>query len=119
MNLRTIAFNNLRRRKSRMVFLVAGLLIGVATVVTLLSLTQALTTEAEHKLDSFGANILITPKSDELSLSYGGITLGGLSVDPREIRQQDLVTSKRSPTAETSLPWPPRCSARSWWGGCG
>ena len=37
MNLRTIAFNNLRRRKARLVFLVAGLLIGVATVVTLLS----------------------------------------------------------------------------------
>ena len=99
MNLRTIAFNNLRRRKSRMAFLVAGLLIGVATVVTLLSLTQALTTEAEHKLDSFGANILITPKSDELSLSYGGITLGGLSVDPREIRQQDLVRIKTIPNS--------------------
>ena len=90
MNLRTIALNNLRRRKSRMAFLVAGLLIGVATVVTLLSLTRSLTMEAEHKLESFGANILITPKSDDLSLSYGGITLGGLSLDPKEIRQSDL-----------------------------
>ena len=90
MNLRTIALNNLRRRKSRMAFLVAGLLIGIATVVALLSLTQSLTMEAEHKLESFGANILITPKSDDLSLSYGGITLGGLSLDPHEIRQQDL-----------------------------
>jgi len=99
MNLRTIAFNNLRRRKSRMAFLVAGLLIGVATVVTLLSLTQALTMEAERKLDSFGANILITPQSDELSLSYGGITLGGLSVDPREIRQQDLARISTIPNS--------------------
>lgn len=99
MNLRTIAFNNLRRRKSRMAFLVAGLLIGVATVVTLLSLTQALTMEAERKLDSFGANILITPQSDELSLSYGGISLGGLSVDPREIRQQDLARISTIPNS--------------------
>ena len=99
MNLRTIAFNNLRRRKSRMAFLVAGLLIGVATVVTLMSMTQALTREAEHKLENFGANILITPKSDELSLSYGGITLGGLSVDPREIRQQDLARIKTIPNS--------------------
>ncbi len=36
MNLGTIAFNNLWRRKARMVFLLAGLLLGVATVVTLL-----------------------------------------------------------------------------------
>jgi putative ABC transport system permease protein len=91
MNLRTIAFNNLRRRKARLVFLVAGLLIGVGTVVTLLSLTSALTMEAEHKLDTYGANILITPRSDELSLVYGGITLGAVSVDAREIPQRDLV----------------------------
>lgn len=90
MNLRTIAFNNLRRRKSRLVFLVTGLLLGIATVVTLLSLTEALTMEAEHKLDSFGANILITPHSEELSLTYGGITLGGVSVDAHDIRQADL-----------------------------
>ncbi|MHB8709062.1 MAG: ABC transporter permease [Desulfuromonadales bacterium] len=90
MNLRTIAFNNLRRRKARMVFLLTGLFLGVATVVTLLSLTRSLTAEVEHKLDNFGANILITPHSEELSLSYGGITLGGVTVAPVEIRQSDL-----------------------------
>jgi putative ABC transport system permease protein len=99
MNLRTIAMNNLRRRKSRLAFLVAGLLIGVATVVTLLSLTRSLTMEAEHKLESFGANILITPKSHELSLSYGGITLGGLSLDARELREQDLARIETIPNS--------------------
>ena len=90
MTLGTIAFNNLRRRKSRLIFLVIGLLIGIATVVTLLSLSQAMTAEARHKMENFGANILLTPKTDELSLSYGGITLGGVTVDPREIREADL-----------------------------
>lgn len=90
MNLRTIAFNNLRRRKGRMAFLLAGLLIGVATVVTLFSLTTALTLDAEHKLDSFGANIVITPKRDDLSLSYGGITLAGVNVAQNELRMVDL-----------------------------
>jgi putative ABC transport system permease protein len=91
MNLKTIAFNNLRRRKSRVAFLLAGLMIGIATVVTLMSLSEALTMEAEHKLDTFGANILITPQSDELSLSYGGINLGGMALDVQEIWQRDLV----------------------------
>lgn len=90
MRLNTIAFNNLRRRKSRMAFLVIGLLIGVATVVTLISLSTALTEDVQHKMENFGANILITPHSENLSLSYGGITLGGVSVDPQEIRQADL-----------------------------
>ena len=91
MNLRTIAFNNLRRRKGRMAFLLAGLLIGVATVVTLFSLSTSLTLDAEHKLDSFGANIVITPKRDNLSLSYGGITLAGVNVVQNELRMADLL----------------------------
>jgi putative ABC transport system permease protein len=91
MNLRTIAFNNLRRRKGRMAFLLAGLLIGVATVVTLFSLTTSLTLDAEHKLDSFGANIVVTPKRDDLSLSYGGITLAGVNVAQNELRMADLL----------------------------
>jgi len=41
-------------------------------------------------MDNFGANILITPHADNLSLSYGGITLGGVSVDQQEIAQDDL-----------------------------
>ncbi len=97
MRLRNIAFNNLRRRKARMAFLVVGLLIGIATVVTLISLTTALTMEAEHKLDNFGANILITPRSDSLSLSYGGISLGGVTVDQQEIREQDLARIQAIP----------------------
>lgn len=90
MRLETIALNNLKRRKGRMAFLVIGLLIGIATVVCLLSLSEAMTAEAQHKMENFGANILITPRTDELSLSYGGISLGGISIDPVEIREADL-----------------------------
>ena len=90
MRLESIAFNNLRRRKSRMAFLVIGLLIGVATVVTLISLSNALTADVQHKMENYGANILLTPHSNNLSLSYGGITLGGVSIDTEEIVQSDL-----------------------------
>lgn len=99
MKLESIAFNNLRRRKSRMAFLVLGLLIGVATVVTLVSLSTALTDDVQHKMENYGANILITPRSDDLSLSYGGITLGGVSVDTEEIRQADLSRIKTIPNS--------------------
>lgn len=97
MKLRTIAFNNLRRRKARLAFLLAGLLIGIATVVTMLSLSAAMTAEVQHQMENFGANILITPKTDELALSYGGITLGGVSVDPRELPEADLARIETIP----------------------
>ena len=47
--LHSIAVRNLRRRKARAAFLVVGLLIGVATVVALLSLTRSMTGEARDQ----------------------------------------------------------------------
>lgn len=91
MRLEHIVFHNLRRRKGRAIFLVVGLLIGVATVVTLLSLTDALGQRAQNELENFGANIIITPRSDELALNYGGVQLGGVNLVSREIEQASLV----------------------------
>ena len=91
MRLEHIVLHNLRRRKGRAAFLVIGLLIGVATVVTLLSLTDALGRRAQNELENFGANIIITPRSDELALSYGGVQLGGVNLVAEEIEQASLV----------------------------
>jgi putative ABC transport system permease protein len=90
LRLEHIVFHNLRRRKGRAIFLVIGLLIGVATVVTLLSMTDALGQRAQHELENFGANIIITPRSDELALNYGGVQLGGVNLVAREIEQASL-----------------------------
>src|SRR5512137_2602892 len=90
MKLRTVAFSNLRRRKSRAAFLVAGLLVGIGTVVALLTLSQALTVQAQNNLETYGANILVVPRTDALSLTYGGVTLGTAATGSRDIRQADL-----------------------------
>ena len=89
MRLTDISLNDLRRRKSKMAFLVVGLLVGVATVVTLVSITQAMHADIQDKIDQFGANILITPQSDELSLSYGGVTVSNTSFDIKELHTDD------------------------------
>src|SRR5665647_1930957 len=90
MRLRTVAFSNLRRRKSRAAFLVAGLLVGIGTVVALLTLSQALTVQAQNSLETYGANIVVVPRTDGLSLSYGGVTVAGVSVGVRDLREADL-----------------------------
>jgi putative ABC transport system permease protein len=85
-----ISFNNLRRRKAKVIFLVAGLLIGIATIVTLLSITESMTRNIEDRLDQFGANIVMVPKSENLSLSYGGITVGGINYEVNEFLEGDI-----------------------------
>ncbi|MCK9365022.1 MAG: FtsX-like permease family protein [Syntrophales bacterium] len=90
MRLHNISLNNLRRRRGKTIFLVIGLLIGVTTVVALLALTGAMENDIGKKLDELGANILITPKSRDLALNYGGIQLSGLSLDVQPLKQADL-----------------------------
>ncbi len=90
MTLKDIAIKNLRRRKAKAAFILIGLLVGVSSVVAFLSLVEALTQDINHKLEEYGANILIVPKTENLSLTYGGLSLGGVSFDMQEIRQEEL-----------------------------
>ncbi len=90
MKLHNISFNNLRRRKGKMIFLILGLFIGVATIVTLLSITESMSRDIEDRLDQFGANIVMVPKSDNLSLSYGGISVGGVSYETVDFDESSI-----------------------------
>ena len=94
MKLHTISINNLKRRKAKMAFLTIGLTVGIATIVTLVTLTSSMSSDIERKMDEFGANILITPQSNGLAMNYGGISLGGVSFDQREIKESDLARIK-------------------------
>lgn len=90
MKLRNIALCSLKRRKAKAAFILVGLLIGVSAVVAFISLVNALTHDFNQKLEKYGANILIVPETENLSLSYGGLSLGGISFEMREIRQENL-----------------------------
>jgi putative ABC transport system permease protein len=90
MRLKDISINNLRRRKGKVFFLIVGLTIGITTVVTLISVTRMMNEDISRKLDEFGANILIIPRSDDLSLSYGGMSIGGVSIDAQTIKDSDV-----------------------------
>lgn len=90
MKLHSISINNLKRRKAKMAFLTIGLMVGIATIVTLVTLTRSMSSDIERKMDEFGANILVTPRSNGLAMNYGGISLGGVTFDQREIREDDL-----------------------------
>ncbi len=99
MKLHNISFNNLKRRKGKMIFLVLGLFIGIATIVTLLSITESMSRDIEDQLDQFGANIVMVPKSENLSLSYGGVSMGGVNyktVELDEARIPDIRTIEYS-----------------------
>jgi putative ABC transport system permease protein len=90
MTLKDIALKNLKRRKTKAAFVFIGLLIAVSSVVAFITLIEALTHDINTKLEQYGANILIVPKTENLSLNYGGMTIGGVMYEMQEIQQKEL-----------------------------
>jgi len=102
MHVYTIALKDITRRKGKMALVVAGLAVGVAALVAILTIVLSFQKGIDKKLDTYGFNIVIYPASSNLSLSYGGMTI--LGVDTYEVKSllmADLATIKRSHSADS------------------
>ncbi|MBU2493273.1 MAG: FtsX-like permease family protein [Bacteroidetes bacterium] len=95
MNLYNIAIHSLKRKKSKTAFLIIGLVLAVSSVVTLITVSEIVNRSVATNLDEFGANIVISPKSDELSLNYGGLTVGGVSISNNQLKNEDILSIKK------------------------
>jgi len=90
MQLYHIALNNLCRRKAKMIFVLLGLTIGIATVTAVYSVMEAMKTEMTRQASEFGANVVITADKGELAFSYGGITLPDVLFDVEQLTLDDV-----------------------------
>lgn len=99
MRISTIAWANLRRRKGRAALLVAGIAIGIATAVALLTLSRSIGEEIGLQLDQYGANIVVVPKSDALALDYGGVSVAAAAFDVGELTDGDARRIREIPYA--------------------
>jgi putative ABC transport system permease protein len=58
----TLVFRNVTRRRSRFAFTLLGITVGIASLVTLLSLGTGLEKEVRKQADVLGAHLVVTPK---------------------------------------------------------
>jgi putative ABC transport system permease protein len=89
MNIRTLAWKNLSRRASRATFTGLGIFLGIGTFVALTLLTTQMEGAVQDKLDRYGANILVTPKAEQLELGFGDMSLGGTQVARTSLSMAD------------------------------
>ncbi|UMZ74576.1 ABC transporter permease [Natranaerofaba carboxydovora] len=87
MSLVQIALNNLKRRKLKIFFIVFSLVIAVATVTSLYVINTSMQRQVGEQMDEFGANLVVAPKSEGLSLTYGGVPLPGVTYHVEEINE--------------------------------
>ncbi|HZW83490.1 MAG TPA: FtsX-like permease family protein [Candidatus Deferrimicrobium sp.] len=105
MKLNDIAINNLRRRKGKTLFLLITFLVIVGTTVGLNAISFGLKQQMEQKINSYGANIVISPKSEHLALSYGGLSVPGVTYSAKPLDSSVLEKLKqiKTPANVTSV----------------
>ena len=91
MRLSNIALSNARRHMSRSALMVLVIAAAVAVVTTLYLTARSAENDLANKTDEFGANIVVAPRTQELPLVYGGVQLGGLTYDVRQLDQLDVL----------------------------
>jgi len=71
----------MQRRRGKMVLLVLSLTLAAATLVSITTLITAFNSTVNKSLDQFGFNLLVTPKSRQLNLVYGDLSLGQVATE--------------------------------------
>lgn len=89
MRISTIALANLKRRKGKALFLIVGIALGIGTAIALVTLSASIKEEIGAQLDRFGANIVVVPQSNSLSLDYGGVSVSSVSFDVQQLKDED------------------------------
>ncbi len=89
MHFRDIAFSNLKRRLGRTIFLIISLSVGVAAMVGVTSVANTMRVSVESKLREFGANMVVMPKTLEMPIVYGGLSIAALQAPVGELTEED------------------------------
>lgn len=100
MNIFRIALSNIKRRKVKMLFLMIGLIIGVATVISFVNILKAMESELGDRIDEFGPNSIILPRSEGMDINYNDNMGKNISFDLQKLTMDDIPKIKSSSVSE-------------------
>ena len=80
--------------KTSLLLLVFSL--GVMSIVALYQVSLVVGVSLEQKLTAFGANIVVKPSTETLSVSYGGFNMGDMLLDVKDLQEAETTAAIRS-----------------------
>ncbi len=90
MKLYQMVLKDITRRKKRMLYASLGVVIGVATIVAVLTIALAGETNIYGQLEKYGANLVVMPAISDIDVGLGGMSLGTLTVGENYIYEDNL-----------------------------
>ncbi|MCJ2166167.1 MULTISPECIES: FtsX-like permease family protein [unclassified Pseudodesulfovibrio] len=96
MNILTIPLRNTRRKWVKTLLLLLVFSLGVTSIVSLNYVSSVVGESLEKKLTAFGANILIMPKNEKLTVSYGGFAMGDMAFGVHDMSESAVVEKAKT-----------------------
>ncbi len=90
MKLYQIVLKDITRRRKRMLYASLGVVIGVATIVAVMTIAVAGETNIYGQLEKYGANLVVMPALSDIDVGLGGLSLGTLVVGENYISEDSL-----------------------------
>jgi len=90
MKLYQIVARDVTRRKKRVLYTSLGVVIGVTTIVAVLTIALAGQTKIYSQLEKYGANLIVMPAINDIDVGLGSLSLGTLAVGENYISEDKL-----------------------------
>ena len=91
MKLYQIVARDVTRRKKRVLYTSLGVVIGVTTIVAVLTIGLAGETKIYSQLEKYGANLIVLPAINDIDVGLGSLSLGTLAVGENYISEDKLL----------------------------
>jgi putative ABC transport system permease protein len=90
MKLYQVVVKDIVRRKKRVLYASLGVVIGITTIIAVLTIALAGQTNIYGQLEKYGANLMVMPAISDINLGLGGLSLGTLAVGENYISEDKL-----------------------------
>jgi len=90
MKLYQLVVKDIMRRKKRVLYASLGVVIGITTIIAVLTIALAGQTNIYGQLEKYGANLMVMPAINDIDIGLGGLSLGTLSVGENYISEDKL-----------------------------
>ncbi|PIP47935.1 MAG: hypothetical protein COX14_04800, partial [Chloroflexi bacterium CG23_combo_of_CG06-09_8_20_14_all_45_10] len=90
MKLYRLVVKDVTRRKKRVLYASLGVVIGVTTIVAVLTIALAAETNIYGQLEKYGANLVVMPAISDINVGLGSLSLGTLAVGENYITESKL-----------------------------
>jgi putative ABC transport system permease protein len=90
MKLYQVVVKDIMRRKKRVLYASLGVVIGITTIIAVLTIALAGQTNIYGQLEKYGANLMVMPAISDIDIGLSGLSLGTLSVGENYISEDKL-----------------------------